>query len=308
MSFDKVGKLIKEDYELSSHDHENNDLLKVIGGISKLNEANRAMFCRWVKYGFIEGSKAFVSPVGTITLTDWSSEVDPLIHDLINNGIATLNDRGYVEIPYMMRWSEITDLSPVCADDSLGIDPSETIYPSPMIMKVPPSKELIEDSYDDLSRSLANTIKGFDFYIDGEVVHVGLNVRSIGFVNPVLFRSPIDVLVVTDNRSIVAHKVIDPSRTVHRGLSSMEHYLLDGIDYAVLVHKYTYYEDHVETFNKIISRQYIRDSGFVIVPYELDYMIFLKWPRYNSIVTKSQGVAGKRALIGGAISFMLNAR
>jgi hypothetical protein len=88
----------------------------------------------------------------------------------------------------------------------------------------------------------------------------------------------------------------------------MEHYLLDGIDYAVLVHKYTYYEDHVETFNKIISRQYIRDSGFVIVPYELDYMIFLKWPRYNSIVTKSQSAASKRALIGGAISFMLNAR
>ncbi|WP_054854922.1 hypothetical protein [Vulcanisaeta sp. JCM 16161] len=127
-------------------------------------------------------------------------------------------------------------------------------------------------------------------------------------MSTIVFRSPIDVLVITNNRSSIAHRILDPSKTIHRGLSALENYLMDGVDYAVLIHKYTYYEIHVETFNKIIGRQYIRDSGFAIVPNELDYIIFLKWPRMNSLMAKSQSIANRHSLINGVVNFMINAR
>ena len=309
MSFDKVGKLIKEDRHESSHVPEGNDLLRIIGRVRRLRESSRAVFCRWVKLGFIEGVHALVSPMGTVTLTDWSSEIDSLIHDLVSNGVAVMNDRGYVEIPHMMNWNNIADLDLACDTvDETNIETGEIIYPSPMIMKLPPPRELIEEAYDDLQKAFANAVNGLSYYISGEVAYVGLNVKSLGFINPILLRSPIDALVVTSNRLTMAHKIIDPSRTVHRGLSSLEHYLMDGLDYAILVHKYTYYEMHVETFNKILSRPLIRDAGFIIVPYELDYLIFLKWPHYNSLIARSRTIAVKRALINNAVGFMINAR
>ena len=308
MSFDKVSKLIKEDHHESSRVPEGNDLLRIIGRVRRLKESSKAVFCRWVKLGFIEGVHALVSPMGTVTLTNWSSEIDSLIHDLVSNGVAVMNDKGYVEIPHMMRWNDITDLDLACdIVDESNIETEEIIYPSPMIMKVPP-KELIEEAYDDLQKAFANAVNGLGYYISGEVTYIGLNVKLLGSINPILLRSPIDVLVVTSNRLTMAHKIIDPSRTIHRGLSFLEHYLMDGLDYAILVHKYTSYEIHVETFNKILSRPLIKDAGFVIVPYELDYLVFLKWPHYNSLIARSHTIAVKRALINNAVGFMINAR
>jgi len=309
MSFDKLGKSIKEDYQLSSHDYDNEDLLRIISKISKLSDKNRYIFCRWIKYGFIEGSQATASPMGTIVFNDWSSEYDSLIHDLVDNGLARMTERGFVEVPYMMRWPEIVDISPICELDGITyIGDGEIVYPSPMVMKVPQAKEIIEETYDDLNRLFVSAVKRLGYYINGKVIHVGINVHSLGFVNTILFRSPIDVLVITDDRTVIAHKIIDPSKTVHRGLSSLEHYLMDGVDYAMLIHKYTHYEEHVDTFNKILNRQYIKDAGFAIVPYELDYIMLLKWPRYNSIIMKSQSIAVRRSLINNAISFMINTR
>lgn len=83
---------------------------------------------------------------------------------------------------------------------------------------------------------------------------------------------------------------------------------MDGMDYAVLIHKYTHYEVHVDTFNKIVSRPYVRDAGFAVVPSEFDYIMFFKWPRYNSVMMRSQSVVGKRSLIGNVVNFMLNTR
>ncbi len=273
-------------------------------------QALRSFFCRWLKYGFMESVQAEVLPTGTVIITDWTSEVDSLIHDLINNEVAFLDVNGHVEIPLMMSLANQLDLDLVCdvAGDSSLINDGEVIYPSPMVMRVPHSKEIIEEPYDDLTRSLALIIKRFDYYLNGKVVHVGVNVRSLGIMNAIVFRNPIDILVITDNKSSIAHKILDPGRTVHRGLSALEGYLMDGVDYAVLVHKYTYYEVHVETFNKIISRPYVKDSGFAIVPNELDYIIFLKWPRANSLMMRSQSITDRHSLISSAVNFMLNAR
>ena len=311
MSFDKVGKSIKESNQLTTSYYENDDYLRgVIGKLMRLGAGTKAVFCRWLKYGFMESVQAEVLPTGTVIITDWASEVDSLIHDLINNEIAFLNSNAYVEIPLMMSLADQLDLNLVCdGDDGYSlINDSNVIYPSPMIMRVPHSKEIIEEPYDDLTRSLASVIKRFSYYLSGKVVHVGVNVRSLGVMNTVVFRNPIDILVITDNRASIAHKILDPSRTVHRGLSALEGYLMDGVDYAVLIHKYTYYEVHVETFNKIITRPYIKDSGFAIVPNELDYIIFLKWPRANSLMMRSQSVTNRHSLISSAVNFMLNAR
>lgn len=306
MSFDKVGKLIKETHKLSTQYDNEVSILKIINKISTLNESTKAVLCRWVRLGFIEGVKAFVDPMGTITLTDWSSEVDSIIHELLNNGIANMSSNGYVNVPFMMHWPDITDLSPICPNEEPSLD--DDIYPSPMVMKVPPSKELIEEPIDDIPRLLAHAIKNLGHYLGGKIVHIDLNIKSLGFINPILFRSTVDVLVVTEEGSPIAHKIIDPSRTVHRGISAVEHYLTDGIDYAVLVHRYSYYEVHVETFNKIVNKPYVRDAGFAIVPPELDYIIFLKWPRRNSIIEKSQSIANRRLMINAAIKYMINAR
>ena len=311
MSFDKVGKSIKESNKLITPYYENNDYSrKFISKLMRLSMSTKAVFCRWLKYGFMESVQAEVLPTGTVIITDWASEVDSLIHDLINNEIAFLNSNGYAEVPLMMSLADQLDLNLVCdGDDGYSlINENEVIYPSPMIMRVPHSKEIIEEPYDDLTRSLASIIKRFNYYISGKVIHVGVNIRSLGIMNTIVFRNPIDILVITDNRTSIAHKILDPSRTVHRGLSALESYLMDGMDYAVLIHKYTYYEVHVETFNKIIIRPYIKDSGFAIVPNELDYIIFFKWPRANSLIMRSQSVTNKHSLISSAINFMLNAR
>ncbi len=311
MPFDKVGKSIKEANQLITPYYENDDYpRKIISRLSRLSTGTKTIFCQWLKYGFIESVQAEVLPTGTVVITDWASEVDSLIHELISNGIAFLNNNGYVEIPpLMMSLADQIDLGLVCdGDDGYLISDGEVIYPSPMIMRVPHSKEIVEEPYDDLTRSMASVIRRFDYYLGGKIVHVGVNVKSIGIMNTIVFRSPIDILVITNNHSSIAHKILDPSRTVHRGLSALESYLMDGVDYAVLIHKYTYYEVHVETFNKIMSRQYIRDSGFAIVPNELDYIIFLKWPRMNSLMMRSQSVASRHSLINGAVNFMLNAR
>ncbi|BDR91107.1 hypothetical protein [Vulcanisaeta souniana] len=310
MPFDKVGKSIKETHQITTQDYLNNDnLIRIINKISKLGVGNKAVFCRWLRLGFMEGVQALVFPDGSVTLTDWSSEIDPLVHDLINNGIAVLNDKGFVEIPYMMTLADRIDLGLACDldDDSFPMD-DEVIYPSPMVMRVPYSKEAIEESYDDLVRSTASAIRRFDHYLGGKIIHVGINVKSLGIMNSVVFRNPIDILVITSNKYLIAHRVLDPSRTVHRGLSALEGYLMDGMDYAVLIHKYTHYEVHVDTFNKIVSRPYVRDAGFAVVPSEFDYIMFFKWPRYNSVMMRSQSVVGKRSLIGNVVNFMLNTR
>ena len=311
MPFDKVGKSIKESNQLITPYYEGDDYSrKVISKLMRLSTSNKAVFCRWLKYGFMESVQAEILPTGTVIITDWASEIDSLIHDLINNEIAFLDGNGHVEVPLMMSLANQLDLDLVCdSDDGYSlINDGEVIYPSPMIMRVPHSKEIVEEPYDDLTRSLASIIKRFDYYLNGKVVHVGVNVRSLGIMNTIVFRNPIDILVITDNKSSIAHKILDPSRTVHRGLSALEGYLMDGVDYAVLIHKYTYYEVHVETFNKIITRPYIKDSGFAIVPNELDYIIFLKWPRANSLMMRSQSVTNRHSLISSAVNFMLNAR
>ncbi len=310
MSFDKVSKSIKEPNQLITPYHEStNYLRKLLVKIPKLNASTKVVFCRWLRYGFIEGVQAEVLPIGTVILTDWSSEVDSVIHELLDNEIATQVGNGYVEIPFMMTAADQLDLSLVCdGDDYSLINDGEVIYPSPLIMKVPHTKEVVEEPYDDLTRSVASMIRKFNYYLSGKIIHVGINVKSIGMMSTIVFRHPIDILVVTDNHYSIAHRVLDPNKTVHRGLSALEGYLMDGVDYAVLVHKYTHYEAHVETFNKIINRQYIMDSGFVLVPNDFDYMIFLKWPRANSLMRKSQSVVSKHSLINSALTFMINAR
>ena len=311
MSFDKVGKSIKESNQLTTSYYESDDYLRgIIGKLMRLSAGTKTVFCRWLKYGFMESVQAEILPTGTVIITDWASEVDSLIHDLINNEVAFLDVNGHVEIPLMMSLANQLDLNLVCdgVGDSSLINDGEVIYPSPMIMRVPHSKEIIEEPYDDLTRSLALVIKRFNYYLSGKVIHVGVNVRSLGIMNTIVFRNPIDILVITDNKSSIAHKILDPGKTVHRGLSALESYLMDGVDYAVLIHKYTYYEVHVETFNKIISRPYVKDSGFAIVPNELDYIIFLKWPRANSLMMRSQSITNKHSLISSAVNFMLNAR
>ncbi|WP_054844385.1 hypothetical protein [Vulcanisaeta souniana] len=181
MPFDKVGKSIKETHQITTQDYLNNDnLIRIINKISKLGVGNKAVFCRWLRLGFMEGVQALVFPDGSVTLTDWSSEIDPLVHDLINNGIAVLNDKGFVEIPYMMTLADRIDLGLACDldDDSFPMD-DEVIYPSPMVMRVPYSKEAIEESYDDLVRSTASAIRRFDHYLGGKIIHVGINVKSL---------------------------------------------------------------------------------------------------------------------------------
>ncbi len=310
MPFDKVSKSTKEINQLITPDYGNHDyLIKLINKISKLSPDTKAVFCKWVKYGFMEGVQAEISPMGTVIITDWSSEIDPMIHDLINNKVATLNNDGFVEIPQMMALADQINLDLACDfDDGHLIIDEEVIYPSPMIMRLPHSKEVIEEPYDDLTRLLASNMKKLDYYLNGKIMHVGINVKSLGIMNTIVFKNPIDVLIITNNKYLIAHKVLDPSKTVHRGLSALESYLMDGMDYAILIHRYTYYEAHVETFNKIMSRPYIRDSGFAVVPNELDYIIFFKWPRYNTIMSKSQSVVSRRSLISGIVNFMLNAR
>ncbi|WP_054854923.1 hypothetical protein [Vulcanisaeta sp. JCM 16161] len=183
MPFDKLGKSIKETNQLTTPYYEyesDNYWRKIISKLSRLSAGTKAVFCRWLKYGFMEGVQAEALPTGTVIITDWSSEVDSLVHELISSGIAFLNDNGYVEIPLMMSLADQLDLSLVCDyDDSNSlINDGEIIYPSPMVMKVPHSKEIIEESYDDLTRSMASVIKRFDYYLSGKIIHVGVNVKS----------------------------------------------------------------------------------------------------------------------------------
>ena len=308
MSFDKLGKSIKEVNQVITPYHGSDDYpIRFISKLSKLSTNTRAILCRWLRYGFMEGVQAEVLPNGTVILTDWSSEVDGVIHELIDNGMA-LMDNGRVEVPFMMTMADQVDLGLACDGDhdDLLMGDGGLVYPSPMLMRVPSTKEITEEPCDDLIRSTASAIRRFRYYISGEVAQVSTNVRSLGIANAIVFKNPIDILVITRGRGLIAHRVIDPGRTVHRGLSALESYLMDGVDYAVLVHRYTYYEDHVETFNKIINRPYIRDSGFAIIPNEPDYMVFLKWPRANTLIAKSQSIMSRHALISNTINFILS--
>ncbi|MGC9153987.1 MAG: hypothetical protein ACP5GY_09745, partial [Vulcanisaeta sp.] len=93
MPFDKLGKSIKESNQLTTPYYENDDYpRKIISKLSRLSTGVKTVFCRWLKYGFMESVQAEALPTGTIIITDWSSEVDSLVHELINNGIAFLND------------------------------------------------------------------------------------------------------------------------------------------------------------------------------------------------------------------------
>ncbi len=308
MSFDKLGKSIKEANQLITPHYGSDDYsIRVISKLSKLSPSTKVILCRWLKYGFMEGVQAEVLPTGTVILTDWSSEVDSIIHELLDNGVAHLNGNGHVEIPMMMVLADYVDLDSICDyGDDYMLDDGDVVYPSPMVMKVPSTKEVIEEPCDDLIRLTASAIGRFDHYLSGRVTQVSTNVRSLGIMNTIMFKNPIDILVITENRKLIAHRILDPSRTVHRGLSTLEGYLMDGVDYAILMHRYMYYETHVETFNKIINRPRIRDSGFAIIPNELDYIVFLKWPRANSLMNKSQSIMNKHALISNTINFIIN--
>ncbi len=310
MPFDKLGKSIKETNQLITPHHGSNDYpMMVISKLSKMGPSTKPILCRWLRYGFMEGVQAEVLSTGTVIITDWSSEVDSIIHELLSNGMARLNDSGHVEVPMMMALADYVDLGPACdyGDDHM-LDDGDLVYPSPMVMRVPSTKEVVEEPCDDLIQSTASAIRRFDYYLVGRVSQVSTNVRSLGVMNTIVFKNPIDILAITENRKLIAHRVIDPGRTVHRGFSALEGYLMDGVDYAILMHRYTYYETHVETFNRIISRPRIRDSGFAIIPNELDYIVFLKWPRANSLMGSSQSIMNRHALISNMINFMLSAQ
>lgn len=310
-SFDKVGKSVNEEhYLMRGFIDETLDLIRLINKIKYLKTNDQQILCRWLNLGIIENSKVYLDPLGTVTFVDWHDDYDSLIHGLLNVGIAYRGGNDYVVVPMMMQWHNLlgSAMGSVCTLDDYLIDEEEVVSPSPMYMRVPVGKEVVEVDEDDLVTLMYHRIKSLGSYISGKVVYVGANVRTLGFVNQVVFKTPVDLVVMTSDNSLIAHRILDPSVTVHRGYSAAEDYLMNGFDYVIIMHRYVNPTFHEEVVNDIINKPKVNNSGYAAIVEDGNYIAFYKWPRINELILKSPSVGMNRSLLVNSLRFVVNSQ
>ncbi|WP_069807844.1 hypothetical protein [Vulcanisaeta thermophila] len=305
-SFDKVGKsIIEEHYQTRRPINETTDLTRLIVKIRNLETDDLKTLCRWINLGIIENAKVTIDPLGTVTFMDWSQEYDSLIHGLVELGIASVDLRGSVTVPLMMQWyNALGDvINGICTDDEADYYGEYQVRPSPMYMAAPVGKEIEEYDYEDFVAHVYHRLRSLGSYISGKVIYVGVNVKSLGLMNQVVFRTPVDLLVMTNDHSIIAHRILDPNRTVHRGYSAVEDYLMSGFDYALIVHGYVGPRFHEEVVNNILNKPRIVNAGYAVVAE--DSVLFYKWPRINELPRRSPTVGMSRSLIINNLKFLV---
>jgi len=268
------------------------DPLAALRGMGRLSAEARLRLCGWLSYGYVEHIESMITPMGSLLIFDWSSEVDSLIHELVSGGMANLVG-DYVYVPQIMRWTEFVTIQETCTE------PEDYVEPSPMSFQLPPVDGEVPE--DDLAGLLARRIMRSEAYMGGVVVQVMREVRSLGVFTPLVFREPIDLAVITGDNYVIGHKIIDPRFTAHRGYSAIRSYLSDGVDMAILVHHWVSDRFHVDTFNRILRDSSMIDSGYLVMSEEI---LLYKWPRRNTLILRSPSIAAKNHLMRNMVSYV----
>ncbi|MBP1449005.1 MAG: hypothetical protein JZD41_03160 [Thermoproteus sp.] len=95
----------------------------------------------------------------------------------------------------------------------------------------------------------------------------------------------IDILIKLKNNDVIGVNYTDIRKSIHLGFSTIENYLMYGLDYVLLLHPYINHNIHKSISNKIKDR-YISDTGYIVIDLINELIYIYKMPHYNKILSK----------------------
>jgi len=266
-------------YDRDCEEVHNLDIVDVVRKILKMRIDERRQILNWIMTGTLPklNNDVYVTPCGSL-LTKSNHE---MFERLIDIGYGRLID-NYVYIPGFFKLSDL--ILPYLPYLEYQEEYSEYDRFNFMILKLDSTVNFLE--YGDFKKVYAACIEKLKVYMCSQLEKIISNLRYLPQLN-YSFEEPIDTLAIT-SRDLIAHRVLDPSRTVHLGFTSVKRYLHYGFDKAVLVHLWINSGFHNKLVTTLISRLDIFPCGYVILPRdEIDRLYVLKWPRINILLDKS---------------------
>lgn len=271
-----------------------NTLSLTLKKLISLSNESKSLILTWLKYGTLIGftcNQVFTTPLGSliinlkrckstlINLTNFFSE-------LTGKGLAyEIND--FIYIPYLFKLCEYINYPGFENIQFFEVDEYLKIPYSVMILYLPYTYSIQE--FQSVNEFLCTLIRDLGIYFESLVLDCFVNfsiqvVELSSFINLV-----IDVLTLTKD-SIIAHKVVDTTKTYHLGFSTIESYLRQGFDKCILVHLLPRREIIDRTLRRLLTQKLLTCSGYIIInqPYDITYVEILKWCFRNEFLRYSK--------------------
>lgn len=276
-------------YDRDCEEVHNLDIVDVVKKILKMRIEDRRQVLNWIMTGTLPklDNDVYITPCGSL-LTKSSHEV---FEKLVDVGYGRVVD-NYIYIPGFFKLSDL--ILPYLPYLEYQEEYSEYDRFNFMILKLDSIVNPLE--YSDFRKVYAACIEKLRIYMCSRLEKIVSDLKYLPQLN-YSFEEPIDTLVIT-SRDLIAHKVLDPSKTVHLGFTSVKRYLHHGFDKVVLVHLRINNKFHNRLVTTLISRLDILPCGYIILPRdEVDRLYVLKWPRINILLDKSMTVLSRNTYL-----------